>query len=341
VISSVEPSSAAPAGYLVPGYIDLQVNGHEDIDVATAGDREWARLDGLLAGQGVTAWCPTLVTAPLDSYPPALGRIADAAGRPGPLPAILGAHLEGPFLGTRPGAHRPDLVREPDLDWIADLPAIVRIMTLGAEPEGASQAIAALCRRGVTVSIGHSGANLDQARAAADAGARLVTHLFNAMGPMHHRDPGLAVAALTDARLVPTVISDGIHVHPAMVRLAFAARAGLGAIGPALVTDAIGWRAGTIGGAAVARDGQGAPRRADGTIAGSALSMDRAVANAVDFGVSPAQALAGATAVPAAVLQDRTRGVLEPGARGDLLLLGPDLDLLATWIGGQEVWRAG
>ena len=198
--------------------------------MATAGEKEWVRLDGILCSQGVTAWCPTLVTAPLDSYPPALGRIADAAERRGSGPTILGAHLEGPFLGGQVGAHRPDLVREPDLDWIAGLPAIVRIMTLGAEPEAAREAIAALCRRGITASIGHSGASLDQARAAADAGARLVTHLFNAMGPLHHREPGLAVAALTDARLVPTLISDGIYTcTQADGEMAFAARAGLGA----------------------------------------------------------------------------------------------------------------
>lgn len=339
-IAAVDPVDDGPPGYIVPGFIDLQVNGHDDVDVAEARDGDWDRLDGLLVAQGVTAWCPTLVTAPLESYPAALARVAQAAVRPGPRPQILGAHLEGPFLGGMEGAHRPDWIRSPDPAWISALPDGVRIMTLGAETTGAEDAVRALRQKGVVVSLGHSAATLDEALRAVAAGATMATHLFNAMRPLHHRDPGLAAAALIDPRLVPTLISDGVHVHPAMIRLAFAARSGIGAAGPVLVTDAVAWRSGAVAGADLSRSGADAPRRADGTLAGSALTMDQAVANAVDFGVDPALALAAATAWPADLVGDRERGRLVPGARADLVVLDADFRLRSTWIDGREVWAA-
>lgn len=340
-IGAVEPQADAPAGFIVPGFIDLQVNGHDDVDVAVAEDGDWDRLDSLLLAQGVTAWCPTLVTAPVDSYGAPLSRIASAAARDEGRPCILGAHLEGPFLGGMEGAHRSEWVRAPDPAWISELPAVVRIMTLGPEAPGAETAIGMLRERGIVVSLGHSAATLDEALRAIGAGATMATHLFNAMRPLHHRDPGLAALALTDPRLVPTLISDGVHVHPSMVRLAFAARAGSGGVGPALVTDAVAWRSGAVGGAGLVRKGLDAPRRADGTIAGSALTMDRAVANAVDFGVEPALALAAASTWPADLVGDRERGRLAPGARADLVVLDADFAVRSTWIGGREVWSAG
>ena len=336
----MEPLESAPPGYVAPGFVDLQVNGHDDIDVATAEDGDWGRLADLLVAQGVTAWCPTLVTAPLESYATPLRHIAEAAAAPGARPRVLGAHLEGPFLGGMPGAHRPEWVRAPDLTWISELPPIVRVMTLGAECDGAADAIRALRGRGIVVSLGHSAATLEEAIRAIDAGATMATHLFNAMRPLHHRDPGLAAAALTDVRLVPTLISDGVHVHPSMVKMAFAARAGAGGRGPVLVTDAVAWRSGSVGGAGLARNGTDAPRRADGTIAGSALTMDQAVANTVGCGVDPGLALSAATEWPAELLNEAERGRLVPGARADLVVLDADLGLRSTWIAGQEVWAA-
>jgi N-acetylglucosamine-6-phosphate deacetylase len=340
-IASVDPQADAPGGFIVPGFIDLQVNGHDDIDVAEARDGDWERLDALLLAQGVTAWCPTLVTAPLESYRGPLSRVAEAAARPEGRPRILGAHLEGPFLGGMEGAHRTEWILPPDLAWISELPDVVRILTLGAEVPGAEEAIRVLRERGTVVSLGHSAATLEEAHRAIQAGATMATHLFNAMRPLHHRDPGLAAAALTDPRLVPTVISDGVHVHPTMVRLAFAARAGIGALGPALVTDAVAWRSGAVGGAGLVRQGADAPRRADGTIAGSALTMDRAVTNSVDFGVDPALALSAASAWPAEILGDQDRGRLSVGARADLVVLDRDFGVRSTWVGGREVWTAG
>ena len=346
LIRAVGPAPASPPERIIaPGFIDLQVNGHQEIDVARAiTEADWERLDDLLVAQGVVAWCPTLVSAPLDAYAAPLERIARAAARGGSRPTVLGAHLEGPFLGRRPGAHDPRCLLPIDLDWLGALPPVVRLVTLGPELEGARQAVAILRSRGMVVSLGHSDAELEEASAAVDAGASLVTHLFNAMGAFQHRRPGLVGLALTDPRLTPTIICDGVHVHPLAVLSAFSARAGRsgepGHPGIALVTDAVAWRSGAVGGLGLVRDGTDAPRRPDGTIAGSALTMDRAVANAVEFGIDPASALAAASRVPAQVMGLADRGSLSPGARADLVVLSPDLEPLATWIGGREVWTA-
>ncbi|HET6811448.1 MAG TPA: amidohydrolase family protein [Acidimicrobiales bacterium] len=333
-----------PDRVVAPGFVDLQVNGHDDVDVAGAEGADWDRLDQLLLAQGVTAWCPTLVTAPLGSYGPALRRIEAAGRRTGPRPAVLGAHLEGPFLGGLTGAHDVSWVRPLDPDWLAALPPSVRIVTLGPELAGAPEAVALLADRGVVVALGHTAAGFDEAGRAAAAGARMVTHLFNAMSPLHHREPGLVGAALTDPRLTPSLIADLVHVHPAVVLAAFRARAGLGPgpgdPGVALVTDAVGWRSGHVGGIGLRRREGDAPRRPDGTIAGSALTMDRAVANCVAVGVSPAAALAAASLVPARLVGEVGRGRIEAGARADLVVLSPDLGVLETWVGGDVAWRA-
>jgi N-acetylglucosamine-6-phosphate deacetylase len=338
-----ERAGDLPDVVVAPGFVDLQVNGHDDVDVSGAEGPEWDRLDELLLAQGVTAWCPTLVTAPLGSYQPALERIAAARRRSGSRPAILGAHLEGPFLGGLTGAHDVSWVRPLDRDWLAALPECVRIVTLGPELPRAPEAVALLAERGVVVALGHSAAGYDEATAAAAAGARMVTHLFNAMSPLHHREPGLVGAALTDLRLTPSLIADLVHVHPAAVLAAFRARAGTGP-GPgdpgiALVTDAVGWRSGHVAGIGLRRREGDAPRRPDGTIAGSALTMNRAVANCVAAGVAPAAALAAASRVPARLVGEAGRGRIEAGARADLVVLSPGLEMHETWIGGDVAWR--
>lgn len=325
----------APERILCPGFIDLQVNGHDDIHVAHADGADWERLDDLLVAQGVTGWCPTLTTAPLEDYAGPLARIAAAASRPGVRPQIFGAHLEGPFLGGATGAHRAGDVRALDGAWLGDLPAIVRIVTLAPELVGAPAAIAGLATRGVVVALGHSHASFEDATAAADAGASLVTHVFNAMAPLHHRAPGLVGAALSDARLTPSVIADGVHLHPAVIRLIAQAK-GRGRW--ALVTDAVGWRDDRTRGQLSIVDG--APRLADGTIAGSALAMDAAIDYAVRHaGVGLTDAVHAAATTPARVLGvDAEAGALAPGLRADLVALDPDtLAATTTWIGGERV----
>lgn len=334
-IADVQATSGpVPERWLVPGFVDLQVNGIDDVDVATATGADWDRLDELLLDQGVTTWCPTLVSAPLDRYAAPLARLAVAAARPAlDRPAIAGAHLEGPFLGGAPGAHPRHLLAPVDLDWLGALPDVVRIVTLAPELPGAADATRLLTGRGVTVALGHSTPRPDEVEACIAAGASMVTHLFNAMSGVHHRDPGLAALALADERVVAGLIADGVHVDPVVIRLAFRAKPGR----VALVTDAAAWRAGRVGGRGVSlRDG--APRLPDGTLAGSALTMDAAVRTCVHrAGLAAHEALAAASTVPAALLGLDDRGAIEPGRRGDLVALSPELAITGVWVGGRQV----
>jgi N-acetylglucosamine-6-phosphate deacetylase len=334
-IAGIRPTSGpVPARTLAPGFIDLQVNGVADIDVAHAHGRDWERLGDLLIEQGVTTWVPTLVTAPLDDFAAPIERVAAAAARPGPRPSIAGVHLEGPFLGEMHGAHPSDLVLPLDLDWLDALPETVAIVTLGPEQERAIDAIRRLCRRDVLVALGHSAASLETARDAADAGARLVTHCFNGMPSLHHRAPGLIGAALSDDRLAISLIADLVHVHPTALNIAFRAK---GRERVALITDAVAWRAGEVGGIALHFDGR-VPRLADGTLAGSALTMNVAVRNLVhDAAVALPDAVHAAATTPARLLGLSDRGALVPGARADVVALGETLEVEAVWIAGQRV----
>jgi len=333
-ISAVEqlPDDAPTTGrWLVPGFVDLQVNGIDDIDVATADGPDWDRLDALLLAQGVTSWCPTLVTMPLSAYSTPLARIGLARERDLPgRPQIIGSHLEGPFVGGAPGAHPTRHLADPDLGWIAALPAHVALMTIAPERDGAVEAVRALAERDVVVALGHTRSAAGPFDAAVDAGARLVTHLFNGMSGIHHREPGVAAFALADERVACSLIADGVHLDPRVLRIAFAA---LGRGRAVLVTDAVAWRAGTVSGIGIElRDG--APRLPDGTLAGSAVTMDAAVRQCVSAGVALEDALYAASAAPAAVLGLTDRGAVEPGRRADLVALSPALEVVGTWVAG-------
>jgi N-acetylglucosamine-6-phosphate deacetylase len=240
--------------------------------------------------------------------------------------APLGLHFEGPYLAPeRRGAHAPAHLRLPDRAAVADWSWTtgVALVTLAPELPGALDVLRDLVDRGVVVSLGHSSASVAEATAAVDAGARWVTHLFNAMAPLHHRDPGLIGVALTDERLAVGAIVDGLHVHPMVVSIV--ARS-LGSR-LTLVTDAVNalgmppgrWALGDVEALA---DGERV-RLEDGTLAGSLLSLDRAVANLVAFaGTSLDDALDAASGAPARLLGlEAERGVIAPGAVGDLVLL--------------------
>src|SRR5581483_7800934 len=300
-IAAVRSSTGAcPERWLVPGFVDLQVNGIDDVDVTDADGGDWARLDALLLAQGVTTWCPTLVTMPLPAYAAPLARIAGASLRsPAGRPHIAGAHLEGPFLGGAPGAHQQEHLSPIDLAWLAGLPDVVKVVTLAPELADAPTAITELAGRGVLVSVGHTTASYEQVVAAADAGARLVTHLYNGMGGLHHRRPGAVGAALADSRLATSLIADLVHVHPAALRVAFAAK-GDHAV---LVTDAVAWNRPSHAGQPIGQGPDGAPRLTDGTLAGSALTMDAAVRNVVHAaGVAVEDAITAASTTPARLL---------------------------------------
>lgn len=330
-----EPGSPAvdASGFLVaPGFVDLQCNGGLGIDITSEPTRLWELAAGL-PRWGVTAWLPTVVTAARGAVDAAIAALAAGppAGWRGAVP--VGLHLEGPFLaaGAR-GAHREDLLRAPTLEETADWSrsAGVALVTLAPELEGALGVVSALAGRGVAVSLGHSAATVEEATAGIDAGATCVTHLFNGMPPFHHRRPGLPGVALSDERVHVGLIADGVHVHPTAVALAQRA------LGPrlTLVTDAVA----PMG--LAPSSGQGS-RLADGTLAGCDVPMDEAVRNLLAFsGCTPAVAVAAASAAPARVLADAERGSLEPGARADLVVLTPELRVVATYVGGELVHDA-
>jgi N-acetylglucosamine-6-phosphate deacetylase len=335
-LAAVRPlaDGGLPEWTLVPGFVDLQVNGIGALDVARAEGDDWSRLDTALVAQGVTAWCPTLGSAPLDHYAEALARISAAAGRDGPRPAILGAHLEGPFLGDRHGAHPDACVVPADVDWVASLDPVVRIMTVGPEAAGAIDLVRALVAREAVVALGHTAAEPDVVRSAVDAGASLFTHLFNASGTVGARSPGPVGAALADDRLTVSLIADLVHLDPVTLAVAFRAKPAERVV---LVTDAVAWKSGW------ARDQgigmvEGAPRLPDGTIAGSALTMDQAVRNLVQVvGLDLAQAVQAASTNPARVMGCVDRGVLVVGARADVVALDADLHVAQVWIAGHPM----
>lgn len=337
---------ALPDGVLAPGLLDAQCNGAFGVDLVAADDDAWDLVLRTLPTTGVTAVVPTFITAPLPRLREALltaaGRIERARREPQPGRArALGVHVEGPFLSERRrGVHEADLLRDPtpeDLRVLLDAGGdALLVMTVAPERDGATAAIDQLVLAGVRVAIGHSDATEQQVRAAADAGASLVTHLYNAQRPFHHREPGVVGAALTDERLTSGLIADLQHVAPAGILLAFQAASGR----IMLVTDAtaaLGMPPGTyhLGGQPTTVREGGPPVRADGTVAGSDLRLDAAIANAVRCGIDPADALLAATRVPADALGREDLGRLLPGAFADLVWLGPDWHARRTWIAGR------
>lgn len=332
-IARLEPvATVASDRLLVPGFVDLQVNGIDDVDVASARDADWDRLDSLLLAQGVTTWCPTLVTMALDRYERPLARIAAAMDRPSVgRPTIAGAHLEGPFLGRAPGAHPTHLVVAPDQGWLARLPAHVAVLTIAPEAPGAIDAIRMLAETGRLVSIGHTQCSEAEFDAAVAAGAQLTTHLFNGMSGVHHRSPGVAAFALTNPGVSASIIADRVHVHSRVLALAATA---LGPERMVLVTDAVAWRAGTAGVIGL-EFVDGAPRLPDGTLAGSAVTMPQSIQNLVDAGVPLEHVLAAASTNPARLLGMRHVGRIEPGMRADLVALSPTLEVEQVWVAGS------
>lgn len=330
---------ALPDGILASGLIDLQVNGFFGVDFADSGPDEWRAVARRLPETGVTAFAPTLITAPIEELVDGLWHASAAMGGAGAR--ILGVHVEGPFLAAaRRGAHDAGLFCDPTPDRIAALlePGTLVLLTLAPERDGAVNAIGRLARAGVVASVGHSDAIGDVVLAAADAGARMVTHVFNAQRGIHHREPGVAGTGLADPRLVCGLILDGHHVADPIARIALAAAPGR----IALVTDSIaaaGMPPGLyeLGGEPVIVGAGGPPKRPDGTLAGASLRLDDAVARAVALGTPPAAAIEAATRVPADVLGRSDLGRIEPGAAADLVWLGPDFRARATWVGGELV----
>jgi len=327
---------------LVPGFIDLQVNGGFGHDFTAKPESIWPVAAGL-PRYGITSFLPTIITSPLETIAAAQQVLAGGtpAGFRGATP--LGLHVEGPFLNpAKKGAHNPAHLRPPSLDAAADWTPqqAVRLVTLAPELPGAVDVVKILVERGVVVSAGHSLATYAQAQAAFEAGVTYGTHLFNAMPPLAHREPGLPGALLTNPALTVGLIPDGIHVHPAVIALIWAAKGGARLT---LVTDAmaaLGMSPGRyqIGDQAVIVTETDA-RLEDGTLAGSTVSLDAALRNLMEFtGCSLAEALPAVTSTPALLLGLPDRGQIAPGFMADLVLLTPELRVGKTIVAGQVVY---
>ena len=306
---------------VAPGLVDLHVHAAGGAG-AQGRDGDLAGMARALAAAGTTSFLATAYAAPLPE-------LADLVGGPRPTAGArcLGVHLEGPWVSpAAAGALPPAALRPADAAEALALVEAgdVRVVTVAPELPGALDLVAALAARGVHVSLGHSRASYDEAVAAVAAGARGVTHCFNAMSQLTGREPGLVGAALRLPSLVVEVIADGVHVHPEAVLALVAAR---GPGGVALVSDCVDGCAPT----GLERDGD-VLRLPDGTLAGSALCLADAVRHVVEWGVPLADALAMATTTPAGVLGRDV--ALRPGADADLVVLDPDLRVRHVLVGG-------
>ncbi|WP_165354459.1 N-acetylglucosamine-6-phosphate deacetylase [Nocardioides glacieisoli] len=353
LITSLDPPTGdAPydvsAATVVPGLIDVHTHGAAGVQVIDGSDADIEGLAVFYAEHGVTGFLAT-VGGSREHLLAGVAAVADHIDRaPHRGARCLGVHLEGPFLSPHaPGAFRAESIVAPDLGLFAELldaaRGHVRMMTIAPETPGAMDLIAVALRHGVTCSAGHSVASAAQVATAVDAGVRGVTHLFNGMAPFHHREPGLIGAALADPRLVCELIADGVHVHPTAIALAASSK---GWQGLALVSDSIaatGLPEGSyeLEEQHVTVTGEEA-RLADGTLAGSTLTLDRAVANLARWtGLALVDAARSATEVPARLvgLGDH-HGTIAGGGRADLAGFDDEHRLLWTMVGG-DLYPAG
>ncbi len=339
-----------PDAILAPGFVDIHMHGGAGLDVMRASAAELPRLNKFLTTHGVTGYFPTTVAAPLDQTCAALERLADAiegsqdfrsANGDTVQARPLGIHLEGPFLShKRRGVHPPENLLEPTLEvferlWQAAR-GRVRMMTIAPELPGAMEVIAEAARRKVCVSIGQSDALIDAARDALKAGARHATHTFNAMRPLDHREPGILGEVLTSDQLTADIIVDGIHLAPEVVKLFLQAK---GVERAVLITDAMaaaGMPDGTYQLGPIQVEVKNGRCTSNGTLAGSVLTMDRAVRNVMQFSTwSLRDAVRAATLNPASATGLSQHGRLMPGAEANLVVLSSDGDVKRTIARGR------
>ena len=330
------------AGIAVPGLVDLQVNGFKGIDVLHATTDELSALAVELARSGVLWYQPTLITAPPELTRLALATIGETASvDPGGGARILGVHLEGPFLSRDyAGAHPSEYLREPDLDLAASFllgGCAVTMVTVAPELPRADELIDALVGRGITVSLGHTGAAAAVAHAAFDQGAATVTHLFNAMGAFHHRDPGVVGAALSRADVVVQLIADGVHLAPETILVARRAAQGrLVLVSDAIAAAGLGDGSFQLGTVAV-EVAHGVSRLADGRLAGAVRPLAWGLRMLVELGVPIVEAVAAVTSTPARLLGRDDVGVLRVGAAADLVVLDDAFAVDSVWVGGRSL----
>jgi N-acetylglucosamine-6-phosphate deacetylase len=330
---------------LVPGFIEPHVHGCGGFDVMDATPDSMSVISKTLARYGTTSFLATTVSAPVDQLGTAVDRLATLIHAEFEGARPLGVHLEGPFLNVQKrGTHRPANVRNPDTNllasWVQRSGGLIKLLTMAPELEGASAAARLAQSLGVVVAMGHSDASLTEALAAIDEGTRYAVHTFNAMRQFSHRDPGIVGAVLSDDRVFAEIIVDGVHVAPEVVQI-FAKAKGRDRM--VLATDATS-ATGMPDGEYALGDGKvqvraGVCRDAEGRLAGSTLTQDRALRNLIQWtGMRLDDALFGLTANPATALSLEGRGRIEAGAFADMTLLDNNLEVDRTYVSGRLVF---
>lgn len=354
VISSIQPVEHvdrtgaqvidAAGQWITPGLIDIHVHGADGYDTMDATHEALHRMARYFASRGVTGYLPTTMTGPGDAIDAALENVRTFP-QPADGAAHLGVHLEGPYLGsTYKGAQIGDHLRNPIIEeytrWFDT--GLARLMTVAPELDGVQSLIESGLENGVAFSLGHSGADYNCVMEAAGWGITQATHAFNGMKGLHHREPGTLGAVLAEDRIFAQIIADGVHVHPAMIKLLVRAKTPDRTI---VITDAMratGLSDGTydLGGQEI-QVIEGVARTASGSLAGSTLTMDRAVRNMVTFtGLPFSEAIAMASTVPArAIGLDQSKGKVAVGADADLTLWNSDLEVQMTIVGGKIVYK--
>lgn len=354
-IESVGPAPApgstdhvidAQGAWALPGFIDVHVHGGYGADWMDGNAEAFDTITRFHGGHGTTSIVATTMTAPKDHLSRVLAAVHEYRSQPMPYAQVVGVHLEGPFINVKyKGAQNPAYIVPPQPDWLkewtAAFPGLIRQLSLAPETEGALGLIAWAREQGINVAAAHTDATYDQIVTAADAGLNQAVHTFNAMTPLHHRNPGTAGAVMTDDRIAAEVIADGHHVHPAGIEMLIRAKGPRGVI---LITDAMaaaGMPDGEydLGGLSVIMQDGVARLRDSGNLAGSTLTMIDAFRFVVrKAGVSVADASRMASLNPARQIGvDRVTGSLAPGKQADVLLLDAGLGLRRVWIKGQEL----
>jgi N-acetylglucosamine-6-phosphate deacetylase len=330
----------AQEAYVLPGMIDIHTHGALGWDVMDGDPRGIRKMSSFLASRGVTSFCPTTMTMPLETIDKALASVRKCRREGVPGASILGVHLEGPFIASRyKGAQNPRDIRDPMTEWVLERKDDIRIVTYAPEKDPRGEFCSALVREGVRLSLGHTGGSYDDVFAAQQYGASSASHLFNGMPPIHHRDPGI-VGGVLKSTLYAELIADGVHVHPAFFDLLIRMKSSEKIV---LISDSM--RAAGLGegeydfGGQRVRVSRGEARLPDGTLAGSVLTLDQAFRNVYYFGGVSLPLMARLTATNAANLLGLPhKGRIARGAQADLVFLDASLEVQRTLVEGREVF---
>jgi N-acetylglucosamine-6-phosphate deacetylase len=328
---------------LIPGMIDVHIHGAEGFDMMDGTIQSVEAVSRACARTGCTSFLATSVSSTLDDLLKMISNVKEVAGRE-PGAQAIGLHIEGPYLNVkRKGMQNERYLRHPDLDEMKSIieasGSLLRMVTLAPELPGGLEMIHLLKEKGIIAAIAHSDATYEEAKLAFQTGASHVTHCFNGMRPIHHRDPGVVIAAFEESSVSVQAIVDDVHLHPAIVRLIYREK------GPdkmVLITDALqamGMGDGTylFGGHEV-KVSNGVAKLTDGTLASSTVTMNEALQKAVQSGIPLKDAVMMATQTPADILGMLNKGRIEPGADADLVLINDRFEVLWTIVNGKKVY---